>query len=424
MDARRQVGLFHPGVQYSWQTALALQQLDALAFYATTIFYRPERWPYRLERWLPGPLARRLHAEFARFDGPPLDPARLHTFGTGEWLERIARRAGWERSAQRLDRWGNRRFAGGVRRLLAATRPPVTWAYGGTAREVFEGREAAGRRRVLDRSIGDWRAYRAAIAPALAAYPEFALPERTAVRDATLARDDAEYAAADVILLGCAFAADTVRRHAPAAASKVRVLPYCFDEALFATPAAPREHRGPVRFLFLGQVGMRKGVHLLLKVMERLPASAASLTIIGDLQLPPATWARYADRVTHHRTVPRHAVPAVMAAHDVLVLPSYFEGSAVTLLEALASGMALVQSAGAGNGATPATGLVLAALSEAALAAAMLTLIDDRPRLAAMQAAAPAEAERYTFARYRDNIGALLDELTAPPPRAPPPPVR
>lgn len=134
-------------------------------------------------------------------------------------------------------------------------------------------------------------------------------------------RDDAEYAAADVILTGSPFAAATVCTHAadPGVAARVRVLPYCFDDALFGrlAPRMPSRHDRPVRFLCLGQAGVRKGIHLVLEAMMRLPASAASLMIVGDLQLPSAVFARYAGRIDYRPAVARQDVPSVMASADV-----------------------------------------------------------------------------------------------------------
>ena len=85
--------VFHPGTQHSWQTALALQQLGRLAWYGTSIFYDPDRWPYRIERYLPGRLRERVHGEFLRFNHPGLDRSLVRTGGSAEWLERIANRA-------------------------------------------------------------------------------------------------------------------------------------------------------------------------------------------------------------------------------------------------------------------------------------------------------------------------------------------
>lgn len=408
----RDVAVFHPGVQHSWQTAMALQELDRLCFYATSIFYRPDRWPYRVERWLPAPLAARLHDEFRRFAGPPIDPARIETFGAAEWAERLARRLGRRRLATRLDRWGNRRFAGALTRQVGHHAPRVLWGYNGAACETFVDPRNAGRLRVLDRTIGDWRAYNAAMEAIHDRYRAFFPPGPYRVPAAQIERDDIEYANADVIVTGSPFAAATVRAGCPAAVAKLCVLPYSYDAAQFEQLSPPSDRRdGPVRFLFVGQIGPRKGIHLVLEAFARLPAAAATLTLVGDLQVPSETFARYADRVTHQATVPRRDVPVLMQAADVLLFPSYFEGSALSLLEGLAAGLALVQSAEAGLGVTPATGLLLPELSVEAVHDAMLTLIDDRPRLAAFRAAAQTEARRYSFAAYRDRIAALLADL-------------
>lgn len=408
MDA--DVAVFHPGVQHSWQTALALQQLGRLSVYATSIFYQPDRWPYRIERLLPTPLAHRAHAEFRRFAGPPLDPGRIETFGVAEWLERVARRGGFPRAAGSIDRWGNRRFARGVARSIRRRDPATLWGYNGSSGPVFTSPEATGRLRVLDRTIGDWREYNQVMAEVRDAFPDYFTAGHRRIGQTQIDADDAEYAASDLILLGSPSAALTVRAHAPAVADRVRVLPYCFDEALFGDLPPPRERRDddPVRFLFIGQAGPRKGVHLLLEAFARIPRAAATLTIVGDLQIPRATFAPHAARVRHRATVAREDVPAIMADADVLVFPSYFEGSALSLIEGLAAGLALIQSPQAGLGVTHGTGLLLPRLTVDAVHDAMMAMIDDRPRLRSFRVAAQAEAQRYRFSRYRGRIADLL----------------
>lgn len=413
-ESQHDVAVFHPGVQHSWQTALALQQLGRLNVYATSIFYRPDRWPYRIERYLPAPLAARVHAEFRRFAGPPLESQRVEAFGAVEWLERVAGRLGARRLSGRLDQLGNRLFAHGLARTIGARRPDILWGYNGSALETFADPRNAHRLRVLDRTIADCRAYNAALHAIRPRYGAFFPAGWRPVPQARIDRDDAEYDYADLILTGSPHASDTIAtgtgdRALPA---KLRVLPYCFDEALFGAlpPPVPAPHDAPVRFLFLGQAHVRKGIHLALEAIARIPRSAATLTIVGLLDVPDGAFAPYADRVTYRPTVPRGDVPALMADADVLLFPSYFEGSALSLIEALAAGLAIIQSPAAGLGATPATGLMLPALTTDAVYTAMMTVIEDRPRLSAMRAAAQGEARRYTFARYREGIAALLAE--------------
>ena len=413
-----QVAVFHPGTQHSWQTAHALQDLGRLAWYATSIFHQPDRFPYNITRIAPAPLARKLEAEFGRFSHPGLDPALVRTGGLAEWAERIAARAGWRDLAQRIDVWGNRRFVGQIAGAIRSPEPFALWGYNGSSRTSFELAKAHGRLCILDRTIGDHRVYNALMDDLAERYDAWFLGAERKVSAATIADDDAEYALADAIVTGSPFAAETIRRAVPdpAVHAKLRVLEYCYDEALFAPvpPPRPVPRDGPVRFLFLGLAIPRKGIHHVLEAIARLPRSAAELTIVGDLRVPAQAFAPYADRVTLRPTVARAEVPAIMAAHHVLVLPSYFEGSSLTLLEALASGLAVIQTASAGVGATAATGVVLDAPDSDALHAAMLTAIEDRERLDAWRAAAQASAQAHSFARYRANIAALLDELIPP----------
>lgn len=408
------VAVFHPGTQHSWQTALALQQLGQLEWYATSIFHQPERWPYRLERYLPEPLAGRLHAEFGRFAHPGLDPALVRTGGLAEWVERIANRAGWRRLAQRIDAFGNRRFVTQIAAEIASNRDFALWGYNGSSLTAFELARQYGRTCILDRTIGDYRVFNAMMDDIADRYGDWFLPSERRVQPPQIEQDTREYELADRIVVGSPFAARTIDDACQDAAitRKVSVLRYCYDEQLFGNlptpkPGAPGK---PVRFLFMGLVIPRKGIHHVLEAIAQLPRGAAELTIVGDLKIPPKVFAPYADRVTYRRTVPRSEVPAIMASHDVLLLPSYFEGAGIVLYEALAAGCALIQSNRCADAVTAETGLLLPELSTDALLDAMITAIEDRSRLTGWRAAAQQAARDYTFARYRDNIAALLGD--------------
>jgi len=410
-----QVGVFHPGTQHSWQTALALQQLGRLAWYATSIFYQPDRLPYRLERLAPVPLARRMQAEFRRFSHPALNPALVRTGGLAEWFERLAARAGLRGLAQQIDAWGNARFVHQLAGEIAGPEAFALWGYNGSSRTSFELAQQHGRTCILDRTNGDFRVYNAMMAEIAERYGDWFLPIEREVPARDIANDQREYELADRILVGSSFAAGTIGEacNDPAITAKLRVLNYCYDEALFAglPPPQPVDRSGPVRFLFLGLAIPRKGVHHVLEAIAQLPRSAAELTIVGDMKVPAKAFAPYADRVTYRPTVARADVPAIMAAHDVLLLPSYFEGAGIVLYEALAAGCALIQSNRCAEAVTLDTGLMLPEVSTEALLEAMTVAIEQRDRLDHWRAHAQAEAGNYSFARYRENIAAQLGEL-------------
>ena len=410
-----QVTVFHPGTQHSWQTALALQQLGRLESYRTSIFYQPDKFPYRLERMLPGPLARRAAAEFRRFSHPGLNPALVHTVGLAEWAERIAARAGLRGVAQTIDRFGNRQFVRHLAESIRSDKPFALWGFNGSSLSSFQLAKQARRTCILDRTNGDFRIYNAMMDDIAERYGDWFLPIERKVSDADIADDEREYHLADAILVGSPFAAETIRQAVPDAAvqAKLKLLNYCYDEALFGQmpPPVPAAKTAPVRFLFMGLAIPRKGFHHVLEAIARIPRSEAELSIVGDLKVPARMFAPYADRVTWIPPVARADVPAIMARHDVLVLPSYFEGAGIVLYEALAAGCALIQSDRCALAVTPGTGLMLDRVDTDAVEAAMRAAITDRERLASWRNAARVEAQNYTFARYRDNIAALLAEL-------------
>ncbi len=410
-----QLTVFHPGTQHSWQTALALQQLGRLESYRTSIFYQPDKFPYRLERLLPAPLARRAAAEFRRFSHPGLDPALVHTVGLAEWAERIAARAGLRGLAQRIDRIGNRQFVRHLADTITSDRPFALWGYNGSSLSSFELAKANGRTCILDRTNGDFRIYNAMMDDIAERYGDWFLPIERKVSDADIAADEREYRLADTILVGSPFAAETIRQAVPdpAVTDKLRVLNYCYDEALFANMPAPRPRAAsePVRFLFMGLAIPRKGIHHVLEAIARIPRGEAELTIVGDLKVPPKMFAPYADRVSWIPPVARADVPGIMAQHDALLLPSYFEGAGIVLYEALAAGCALIQSDRCALAVTPETGIMLDRVDTDAVEQAMRQAIENREQLHAWRQTATLAAQHYTFAKYRENIAALLAEM-------------
>ncbi len=408
------IAVFHPGTQHSRQTALALQQLGRLAFLATGLFRAPGGTWRRLES-VPGGIGRRLTEERARFAFPALDPALVRAFPRYELPERIAARLGFARWTERLDRVGNAGLGRRVARLVQAEGPFALWGFDGSSFAAFGDPRCAQVPRILDRTIADGRFWNRELARIRETHADWLLPTHKGWSAARIARDEAEYRHATHIVCGSDFAAETVRRHAddPAIARKLSVLPYPCDQALYGGGPQPARiaETEPVRFLFVGQVGARKGIHHLLEAIARLPMSNARLTVAGPLDTPRAMLAPYEDRVTFLGPVARRAMPALMRAHHVLVLPSHFEGSAIVLPEAMASGLALIHSRAAGLGASGASGIVLERPDGAELAEAMASLCADREQLHAMRRAAQAESVDRSFAMYRQGVANLLANL-------------
>ena len=120
------------------------------------------------------------------------------------------------------------------------------------------------------------------------------------------------------------------------------------------TPAgsAPIPASGTTRrctFLFAGGITQRKGIKYLLEAWRRVrrPGLAAPAPRCPAARPGPARG--YLDEVEHLGRVAHAEMPARMAAADVFVFPSLFEGSAVVTYEALACGLPSIVTPDAGS---------------------------------------------------------------------------
>jgi glycosyltransferase involved in cell wall biosynthesis len=165
----------------------------------------------------------------------------------------------------------------------------------------------------------------------------------------------------------------------------------------------------------------RKGIVALLDAVQRLPADAATLHLVGDDRADP----RYrrvvqerlarpglADRVRVHGPVSREQVAAFYQAADAFVLASTTEPYGTVYGEAMAAGLPVVGWE-AGNLPNLARhgeeGLTVPVGDVAGLASALMRLIDDEGLRACMAEAAKRRAE--SFPKWRDSAAALFATL-------------
>lgn len=138
---------------------------------------------------------------------------------------------------------------------------------------------------------------------------------------------------------------------------RAQVIHWGIDLGRFPYRAAVRSQR--TRLLYVGQVIAHKGVHTAVAAVERLGRLGidATLTVVGRAasaayqQQLEALARGGAGRVRFAGAVPRERLAEIYAAHDILIFPSVWqEPFSITLLEALASGLAVVSTA---TGGTP-----------------------------------------------------------------------
>jgi glycosyltransferase involved in cell wall biosynthesis len=169
----------------------------------------------------------------------------------------------------------------------------------------------------------------------------------------------------------------------------------------------------------IGRLNEQKGHRYLLAAAARVFAAVpdARLVLAGDGDQEPALRAQARDlgiapRVvfTGHRT----DVPALLESFDVFCISSTYEGTPLTLFEAMAAGRAIVSTAVDGcrevieDGRT---GLLVPPRDDEALARALTRALTDAPLRAALSEAARRESARYDIRECVERMQALYDEV-------------
>ena len=129
----------------------------------------------------------------------------------------------------------------------------------------------------------------------------------------------------------------------PKAVARITILPN-------AVPAAPDrvyECSKPVKILFLGHVGQRKGVPDLVQALSYMPKDHSWHAIIagnGQIEDTQADIAQLglSDHVTLPGWVGTSQVAKLLHENDILVLPSYEENLPMSVIEGMAYGLSVV----------------------------------------------------------------------------------
>jgi starch synthase len=287
------------------------------------------------------------------------------------------------------------------------------YAYEDGALESFQTAKDRGIHRIYDLPIGYWRAAQQIYREEMERQPEWS-KTLTGLRDSDekLARKEEELRLAERVVVASSFTEQTLRGANFTAA--VSVIPYGAPVGSQGEIAA---RSGPLRILFAGSLGQRKGLSYLLQAVESIGGDTVELTLLGRkaaLNCVPLDAA-----VRRHRwipTLPHQQVLSEMQRHDVLVLPSLFEGFGLVILEAMAQGLVVI--------ATPHTaapdlindgldGFIVPIRSSEAIAEKLELLAGPPERLREMKLASRQKAEKQRWEVYRRALAELAREVVA-----------
>jgi alpha-maltose-1-phosphate synthase len=333
----------HPtGNPNSHQAALA--HFEAGQLEAFCVPWMPSPPTLKVLEHLP-PL-RSMAQRLARRNFPPLDAAPKIQ-GRIDEVHRLIRRAigrGDERLSYEANDWLMRTMS------RECHRSPVTavHAYEDCSLWQFEEAKRRGKACIYDMPIGYYPAWEQTQAELVKKYADWlpvgGLPSSRYVRPDQKRR---EMELADLVLVPSQFVANTVRSFFPN--KEIMLAPYGMDTSYWhPIDDMAFEPREELAFLFVGQCSIRKGLPLLLDAWNAADLKHARLRLVGTWQLAEEKKMTMPPSVTWEGHVSRNLLREYYQQADVFVFPTFFEGRALAIGEALASGLPVLTTPASG----------------------------------------------------------------------------
>ncbi|MDR3634988.1 MAG: glycosyltransferase family 4 protein [Isosphaeraceae bacterium] len=396
----------------AYQAVIALARASLLERFETSFYYKGDGPFAALGRRLAPERFGRWQRVLRRRHDPEIPGSRVRSDWGYDLALRIENRlsAGRGRSRHEVARWRTRRFDLRVARAVARVQPGSALLFSDVGSQyALPLCRTLGVPTVLSMVHGDVREEREVLDVEAELSPDFFpiylgdgaldleelrwLHERR-LRDIALADRilvPSEHIAARLVAYGTA-------------RSKIGVVPYAADTLRFRPDPAKR-HGSDCTFLFAGGITQRKGIKYLLEAWRRVRRPGWRLQLLGPLPRDPGPLSEYLGEVELLGRVGHSDVPCRMAAADVFVFPSLFEGSAVVTYEALACGLPSVVTPNAGSVVRDGLdGFTVPPRDVESLAERMERLGEDPALRAGMSASARSRALEFDWPRYHAAV--------------------
>ncbi len=396
--------LVHPGTQYSFRIAGQLHRHGCLGRFWTGFAYVPGSLLGHCIQCMPASVQRPVANR--RLDGVPSGKLRTKPLIEGRALLRL--RSGHDEQAVMFER--NAAFQRQIPRHELAMSDVIIGF--DTSSWILADRAAAlGRCFLLDRSIGHPQSFERLFPILRKQFPEWVEEFPPRLPQLVLA-EEAEHRQAHRIVVPSSFARGTLIENG-IPAEKIAIIPFGVDLNLFSPVQRPGLSR-PLRFVFLGTLGARKGVPLLLQAWRSLDTHGAELWLAGSVNERHVRLIPALPGLRRIGKVPHRELPGLLRQCDVLVLPSYFEGLAQVQLEALATGLPIIatEATGAPDLITHGVeGYIIPTGDADALRDALQRFITSPADLTHMSPAARHCAERYSWDKCGDRWMDMLQQV-------------
>jgi len=400
------VVVMHPGTQHSHQAVLAAQQAGLLQRFVTSYYWRDQDAVSTLTRFVRR--SRSLEVRYLRKRwNPEINPALVSSFPVYQLAARLlgelfTRTLGGH--APNVNHWADALYDRRVAAWLQhQPTPTVLHAFEGSAFWSLKAARRLGVRTILD---------------VPSAYEKLINETNVERRRHGLARlriskrIPSERELADVLLVASEYVAKCLMETG-IARRRIAVVPYGVDVVRFSPPEQRRKS-GPFRVLYVGRVGLHKGIEYLLEAWRIAGLEESELVFAGAVD--PAVVRMVKTRPGNTRFIGQVAPPTLHRLYqsaDVFVLPSLSDGFGMVLFEAMATGLPVIATTSCGAPVRDGLdGYVVASRDASAIAERLKSLYHDPDKRLQLGAQGRQRVRTaFTWQHYRRRVAAAYVAL-------------
>jgi glycosyltransferase involved in cell wall biosynthesis len=388
-----------------------LQQLHEhkmLAAFATTVSMNPDAGWFK---WIPpalrNELLRRKYSLPAGkvYSHPWLELARMAASKAG-WASAIRHEKGWacvDRVYQNLD--------GAVAKKInskAQLKINAVYAYEDAALETFANAKKNGLTTIYDLPIAYWKTVRELLMEEAERLPAWrkTLGGGTTDSQEKLDRKTRELQLADIVIAPGKFVMDSLPVWTN---EKIKIVSPFGSPQVMSTIIKEDQKKDvlkPLRVLFAGSMGQRKGLADLFRAIKLLNTESIELVVMGAPLDSMSFYRNQLNCFTYEHGRPHAEVLALMRTCDVFCLPSIVEGRALVMQEAMSQGLPIIITPNTGGEdlVIDGSGFLVPIRSAEAIAEKLEWFLANRSQIAAMREVAKAHAATYSWEQYGRTI--------------------
>ncbi|WP_237180223.1 glycosyltransferase family 4 protein [Rhodoplanes sp. Z2-YC6860] len=404
--------LSHPGTgAFVQQTAQALLEADILSGYWTTFADQPDATWRRALVGLTTLFGMDANRELQRRAINEIPSQLLHCAPFWEIIRTLAARLQldsrlvdliWERETLRFDSWVAEKALKGVEAI---------YSYEFSALASFREAKKRGVACIYEVPSPEHEYSEGVIQQEIEKFPELNTRARryfvNRQTKRTMRRRE-EWALADLIIVNSEFTRDSYSS-AGLDIAKVRVIPLGAPRVEPGTVSNRFTDEKPLKVLWAGTFGVRKGAHHLLAAWRNIASNGrATLDVFGENQLPSHLTDNLPTTIRLSPTVPPSVLHEFYRSADVLVFPTLCDGFGMVVMEAFAHGLPVITTPRAGAAKFVRhgkNGLVIPPGDSVALSRAIEWCIVHRSELLAMRQLALETAQSWQWRDFRAELG-------------------